>query len=88
MKKRFSFGLGAAVGLLLLVLSFLVLSPDQSYSQSDFQFHHDGKLVAGSLILPRDAKDEPRDCVVFVHGDGAMDREGLGYFRAIFLTLR
>ncbi len=84
MKKRFSFGLGAVVGLLLLVLSFLFLSPDQSYSQSDFQFHHDGQRVSGSLILPRDAKNEPRDCVVFVHGDGAMDREGLGYFAPYF----
>lgn len=81
--KHVSLGVSALVGAILLALCFWFLSPDSSYRQADLSFDFRGVRVSGKLILPT-AHKELLDCVVFVHGDGAMPYDGYGYFAPYF----
>jgi len=82
--KHVSLGVSALVGALLLVLCFWFLSPDSSYRQADLTFDFRGVTVSGKLVLPAVEHNEPLDCMVFVHGDGAMPYDGYGYFAPYF----
>jgi len=82
--KYVSVGAGALFGALLLVVGFLVLSPDATYQEADLSFEFEGTQIVGKLILPTGTRNDPIDCMVFVHGDGAMNFDGLGYFPPYF----
>ncbi|MCZ4273852.1 alpha/beta hydrolase family protein [Maritalea porphyrae] len=82
--KHISIGAGAILGVVLLMLTFLFLLPDQRYSENDFRFDFRGTEIAGKLILPLVPTNGPIDCLVFVHGDGAMSFDGTGYFEPYF----
>lgn len=82
--KYFSLGFGALVGTALLVLTFLLMSPDENYKEVDFPFEFEGITIAGKLILPLAPNEKPIDYMIFVHGDGAMPHDAFGYFVPYF----
>jgi len=78
--KPLSLGFGAVVGALLVLASFWFLSPDGRYQETAFVFQHDGLPISGRLIQPLGKQQDPMDCVVLVHGDGAMNYDAHGFF--------
>ncbi len=89
--KSLSLGFGALVGALLVLASFWFLSPDGRYQESRFTFDHAGLPISGRLIQPLGEQQGPLDCVVLVHGDGAMTYDAHGFLAphfAFFLRKR
>ncbi|MGJ8529583.1 alpha/beta hydrolase family protein [Maritalea sp.] len=82
--RHISFGAGALVGLVLLALTIWFLVPDTRTRAQEISFEFEGKRVVGKMMLPLKAQTEPINCLVFVHGDGAMPYDGLGYFDPYF----
>lgn len=82
--KSLPLGFGVLLALLLVLASFWFLSPDSSYVETAFVFNHEGQPIKAKLIKPLGSKIGPIDCVVMVHGDGAMTYDAHGYFAPYF----
>ncbi len=80
------FGTSAVFGVVLVALAFVFLSPDAVHATRQIEFDFQENQVAGQITLPQNYDGEPIDCIVFVHGDGAMDRGAFGYFDPYFST--
>lgn len=68
-----------AILLLLIALFALALIDETPLKTGTVQFKHENNTLIGELILPNGPGPHP--LVIFVHGDGAMPRDGLGYYR-------
>ena len=73
------------LALLLLVLALLVLD-ESGYHSEEIRFEAAGQSLCGSLLLPQ-SRSKPVPVTVFVHGDGAMDRDSSGYYQPYFDAL-
>ncbi len=82
--RRAVFGTSAVLGLVLVVLAFVFLSPDVGHATKPIEYKFQDKLVTGHVTLPTDYDGQSIDCIVLVHGDGAMDRSAFGYFDPYF----
>lgn len=82
--RRKLWGGSAVFGVVLVVLAFVFLSPDVGHATKQIEFRFDDKQVVGQIALPQNYAGTPIDCVVLVHGDGAMDRKAFGYFDPYF----
>ncbi|MCF4099532.1 alpha/beta hydrolase family protein [Maritalea mediterranea] len=82
--RRVALGASAVLGLVLVVLAFVFWVPDAGYATKPFSFTYEDQKIAGQITLPNSPVGDQPNCIVFVHGDGAMDREAFGYFDPYF----
>jgi len=75
--------IGAA---LLLVLVSLLIATAIPYRSEAVSFLHGDTRLAGDLLLP-DARESALPVVIFVHGDGTVDRSCAGYYQPYYDAL-
>lgn len=65
----------------VVVVAFFNVNADDSLRYDEVNFDHAGGRFSGLLVRP--AGDTGRlPCIVFVHGDGPMERDAFGYYKA------
>lgn len=73
----------AVIGVIISLVTLLDRPP---YTTQEHDFEVDNSIRTGSLILPINTKN-PRALMIFVHGDGAMERDAFGYFQPVWKVL-
>lgn len=68
-------------GLGVSILLFEILFPP-AYDSRDFTFHSQGNQLAGTVHVPKEKA--VRGCLVFIHGDGDIDRSASGFYDIFF----
>lgn len=77
---RWVIGLGFGLAGMTALGAWVWPALAEPYTQEEVVFQHDGRRLAGVLIMPtRRAGKTP--CLVFAHGDGPMARDAYGYYR-------
>ncbi|WP_424983561.1 alpha/beta hydrolase family protein [Maritalea sp. S77] len=84
MGRRATMGASVVLGLILILVGLVFWVPDAGYATRILRFEHKGKTIFGQISLPHNGEQAPLDCIVFVHGDGEMDRSAFGYFDPYF----
>jgi len=82
--RRTTFGFGAVLGLALILLAVWFLPVNSRYAEHEVRFEFDGYDISGKLVLPLGKQTKSIDCLVLVHGDGAMTHDSFGYYAPYF----